>query len=67
MTTGYVGPSGQWVTPADQPAQGGYAKPVAVPSTATSAGSPGQVACDASFFYYCIAANTWVRAAVATF
>ncbi|MCA9334535.1 hypothetical protein KC953_00135, partial [Candidatus Saccharibacteria bacterium] len=37
---------------------------VAVPATATSTGKQHQVACDGSYIYYCIADNTWVRAAV---
>jgi hypothetical protein len=67
MPTGRQGPNSNYLVEADVPAQGGFVKPVAVPAAATSTGSPGQVACDATFFYYCIAANTWVRAAVATF
>ncbi len=37
------------------------------PATATSTGTPGMVAYDSSFFYICIAANTWKRVAIATF
>ena len=40
---------------------------VAAPATATSAGTPGQVAFDATHFYCCIATNTWTRVAMATF
>ncbi len=40
---------------------------VAVPATATSAGTPNSVAYDATHFYVCIATNTWVRATLATF
>lgn len=39
---------------------------VTVPSTATSSGAVGDVAYDASYLYVCTAANTWVRAALAT-
>lgn len=39
---------------------------VSVPSTATSSGAVGDVAYDASYLYVCTAANTWVRAALAT-
>lgn len=39
----------------------------AVPSTASSAGTAGQVAYDATHFYVCIATNTWVRCTLATF
>ena len=39
---------------------------VTVPSTATSSGALGDVAYDASYLYVCTAANTWVRAALAT-
>jgi hypothetical protein len=38
-----------------------------VPATAGSAGTAGQVAYDATHFYICIATNTWVRCAIATF
>ena len=37
-----------------------------VPTTATDPGLPGQIAYDANFFYACVALNTWVRAALAT-
>ena len=40
---------------------------VTVPVTATSSGTAGQVAYDATHFYVCIATNTWVRVALATF
>lgn len=43
-----------------------YAAQVAVPATATSTGVPGTWAADASWFYVCTAANTWRRAAVAS-
>lgn len=39
----------------------------AAPATATSPGAPGQVAYDSTHFYVCVAANTWVRATLATF
>ncbi|WP_373879480.1 hypothetical protein [Klebsiella variicola] len=39
---------------------------VAVPSSATAPGSVGQWAADSSYLYVCIAANTWVRSALAT-
>ena len=39
---------------------------VAVPANATAAGVPGQWAADSSWIYVCTAANTWVRAALAT-
>jgi hypothetical protein len=37
-----------------------------VPATATSTGTAGQIAWDASFVYVCTAPNTWVRAALST-
>jgi hypothetical protein len=40
---------------------------VPVPATATSNGTAGQVAADASFLYVCIATNVWRRVAVAAF
>lgn len=40
---------------------------VAAPSTATSAGVAGSIAYDATHIYVCVATNTWVRAALATF
>lgn len=51
----------KWVTPA-----GGGISWVAAPATATSTGVAGEVAYDASYFYVCVATNTWVRAALAT-
>lgn len=39
---------------------------VAVPSTATSTGTPGQIAADASWVYVCTATDTWKRAAIAS-
>lgn len=39
----------------------------AAPSTATSTGIAGQIAWDATNIYVCVATNTWVRAALATF
>jgi len=40
---------------------------VAAPASASAPGTPGQVAYDAGHLYVCVAANTWVRVAVATF
>lgn len=40
---------------------------VAAPATATSPGTAGQIAYDATNIYVCVATNTWVRAALATF
>lgn len=40
---------------------------VPVPANSASAGQPGQVAADASFFYICIANSTWRRVAIAAF
>ncbi len=37
------------------------------PATATSTGTAGQVAYDATHFYVCVATNTWVRCTLATF
>lgn len=36
------------------------------PSSSTASGSPGQVAYDSNYIYVCVAANTWVRAALST-
>jgi hypothetical protein len=36
------------------------------PATATSTGRRGDTAFDANFFYVCVAANTWRRAALST-
>lgn len=41
-------------------------KLVTAPTTATSTGTAGQIAYDASYFYVCTATNTWVRAALST-
>ena len=38
----------------------------AVPSTASSTGTAGDIAWDASYFYVCVATNTWVRAGLST-
>lgn len=40
---------------------------VGVPASAGASGKVGTWAADATFFYACIAANTWVRAVLATF
>ena len=40
---------------------------VAVPTTASSPGTPGQVAYDATHFYICVQTNVWVRATLSTF
>jgi hypothetical protein len=37
-----------------------------VPTTASSTGTPGQLAWDSSFIYVCIASNTWKRAALSS-
>lgn len=39
---------------------------VAVPASATAIGTPNQIAFDNSYFYICVATNTWVRASLAT-
>lgn len=39
---------------------------VPVPGSSTATGSVGQWAADASAFYVCVAANTWVKTALAT-
>lgn len=39
---------------------------VAVPATATSAGTAGQIAYDASWLYVCVATNTWRRVALSS-
>lgn len=40
---------------------------VTAPASATAAGTPGQVAYDATHIYVCVATNTWVRATLGTF
>jgi len=40
---------------------------VAVPGTATSSGTTGQLAISTTYLYVCVATNTWVRTALATF
>ncbi len=42
------------------------ARIVAAPATATSTGVTGTIAYDSSYIYVCVATNTWVRAALAT-
>lgn len=39
---------------------------VAPPATSTSAGTAGQIAYDANYFYICTATNTWARTTLAT-
>lgn len=39
---------------------------VAAPATAADPGNVNDVAFDATHFYVCVAANTWVRSALAT-
>lgn len=43
-----------------------YLKVVSVPVSATASGIAGQVAYDASYFYICVAANTWRRVAISS-
>lgn len=40
---------------------------VPVPATATSNGTAGQVAANATHFYLCIATNVWRRVAISSF
>jgi hypothetical protein len=40
---------------------------VAAPGSASATGRAGQIAFDATHIYVCVAPNTWVRAALATF
>lgn len=40
---------------------------ISAPATATSIGTEGQFAFDATHFYVCVAPNTWVRTTLATF
>lgn len=39
---------------------------VTAPATASSAGTPGQLAYDTSYIYICTAVDTWKRVAVST-
>lgn len=39
---------------------------VTAPANAGDPGSPGQIAYDGSFFYICVATDTWLRTAIAT-
>lgn len=36
------------------------------PASASAAGDPGSIAFDGSFAYFCVAVNTWLRVAIAT-
>ena len=47
-------------------AQMGVPNLVTAPASAGATGTAGQVAYDTSFFYVCIATNTWKRVAIAT-
>ena len=67
MTTGYVGPNGQFVTVADTPANAvPQLRNVAPPASAGAAGEAGNFAYDANFLYICIATNTWMRVGIST-
>ena len=39
---------------------------LSTPSTAGAAGVAGQICADTSYVYICVATNTWLRAAIAT-
>jgi hypothetical protein len=45
---------------------GGFSGLVATPASASATGTAGQIAYDASYFYVCIATNTWERTALST-
>jgi hypothetical protein len=45
-------------------ANGGWVSP---PATSTSTGTAGQFSANATYFYICIATNTWRRVATETF
>ena len=40
--------------------------PTHTPSSATAAGTAGEIAWDANYVYICVASNTWKRVAIAT-
>jgi hypothetical protein len=39
---------------------------IETPASAVAAGVAGQIVADAGFIYVCVATNTWVKAAIAT-
>lgn len=43
-----------------------FAEIVSVPATASSSGTPGQIAYDTSYIYVCVSQDTWMRAGIAT-
>ncbi|MEO1169917.1 MAG: hypothetical protein AAFW97_14525 [Pseudomonadota bacterium] len=43
-----------------------YAELVSAPSTASDTGTAGQIAYDSSYFYVCVATDTWKRARLST-
>jgi hypothetical protein len=47
-------------------ATSGYLKSRSVPLTTTSSGTAGEVAYDSNYFYICVSANNWKRAALST-
>jgi hypothetical protein len=47
-------------------AAAGNARLVTAPAAANSTGVKGDIAVDGTYLYFCTAANTWVRAALAT-
>lgn len=56
----------QATTGKNTPGASGYSQLVAAPASAGAAGTAGQEAYDSGFYYRCVATNTWVRAAIAT-
>lgn len=39
---------------------------VSAPTTSSTTGTAGQIAFDSGYIYYCVATNTWKRAALST-
>ena len=57
VTTGATGPTGP---------TGPAATTNATPASATATGVKGSIEYDGSFLYVCVATNTWLRVAIAT-
>lgn len=58
------GSQGQYNPGASSSGGGSGINYVTPPATSTSPGVAGQVAYDGSYFYICVATNTWVRTAI---
>jgi hypothetical protein len=54
-------PTTKWLQNVFQAIKSAPEIPQTVPAHSNSSGLPGQIAYDATHFYVCVAANTWIR------